>query len=286
MAVLLEAATLGSFDLVGGANGVHVTKFEWHKVPRTNRRPRPRRHGTVDLTRYYEARLFEMAGVIYGLEDDVTQDRLDAFEAALALDGETATFEWRLAGRDELEAEQAEVRIEGDLEYTFDVDEPTVIRWALTLFAEDPRRYGVVQRSGSYDPTEGANDAGVLFDVDFPLEFSSGDASALSVTNEGTYPTPPVFTVTGPVTNPSVENVSTGESIETAAFALLSGSVAVFDVDARTLTVDGTLRPDLIKAADTTWFELGAGQTTLRLGGDDMVADETSLAVTFYDARI
>lgn len=284
MELRMESASVAGFDISGGANGLSVTSFRWRKAPRTLRRARPRAHGSVDLTRFYEGRLYELEGLLYGLDEEDAQARLDSFEAAIALDGADTMLQWRLAGR--TDDEWANVRVEGDLEYEFAHNRQAVIVWALTLFAGDPRRYGATLRSGSYDPSDSSSGTGVALPITFPIDFVGEAVTALEVTNAGNFPTPPVFTITGPVTNPIIDNETTGESITTQDLALTSSDTAVVDVGAHTFEVNGVNRPDLIDASLTEWFELVSGENRLRLRGSDMVDDQTMLAVSFYDARI
>jgi hypothetical protein len=284
MDVRVKSATLGGTTIAGGGNGIVVTGFGWTKAPRTQRRARPRGHGSVDLTRYYDGRLYHLSGLIYGVSEADAQARLDALEQELALDGDSVRFTWLLAGR--TEPEWADVRVDGDLTYEFAADSRSVIKWALTLFSGDPRRYGSSQRIASYDPTTAGSGAGLQFPVSFPLTFPGVEVSNLKATNAGNFETPPVLTITGPVTNPTIDNDTTGESIVTTGLTLAAGEEAVIDVGAKTLTLAGTQRPDLIDASATTWFGLKAGTNLLRLRGTGMSSGETELAVSFHDARI
>lgn len=284
MDMRVKAASIGGTTIAGGGNGIVVTGFGWTKAPRTQRRTRPRGHGSVDLTRYYDGRLYHLTGLIYGLSEVDAQARLDALEQELALDGQPVRFEWLLAGR--TEPEWANVRVEGDLTYEFAAESRSVIKWALTLFAGDPRRYGTSLRLAAYDPTTAGSGAGLMFPLSFPLDFPGEEVANLKATNAGNFDTPPVFTITGPVTDPIIDNDTTGESIVTSGLTLAAGEQAVIDVGAKTLTLAGTQRPDLIDAAETTWLGLKAGTNLLRLRGGGMVGGETELAVSFHDARI
>lgn len=276
---------LSDFDLTGGP--VYTTRLSWKKVARINRRARPRAHGSVDLTRYYEGRLFEISGLIYAADEADGEQALIDFEEAIALDGESFQLIWSTSGQDSTNAYWTSyVRVDGDLEYAFDKEERGLIRWALTLFAEDPRRYGGTQRIGSYDPTAAGTFDGVTLDLTFPLDFAGDGSSTLDVTNLGNYPTPPVFEIYGPVTNPVIDNDTTGESITTEGLELTSTDVARIDVVNRTFEVNGVSRPDFIDASATDWFDLVPGDNALRLRGSGMVTGTTLLFVYFYDARI
>ena len=260
MDLRLESATIAGFSVAGGSNGLVTTKLSWSKAPRTSRIVRPRAHGSTDLTRYYSGRLYELAGLLYGVDEATAQARLDAFEGALALDGDTATFQFTLAGR--TEAETSEVRVDGDLEYAFDSMERSVVRWAVTLFAGDPRRYSLTLNTESYEPSGGGS---------------------LTVTNGGNFQTPPVFLLNGPATDPVITDGTS--SIDLTGLTLVTSDVLRVDVNARQVTLNGVARNDLIVAATTSWFELPAGDTDISVSGTGFTTDSL-LTVTFHDARI
>lgn len=285
MALRLENAYVGALQVSGGSNGVHVTRFAWTKSPRARRFPRGSAHGSVDRTRRYDGRLYELAGVIHGLTETQTHARLSDLERELALDdGADVLLKWKLLGVPE--AEQAGVKIDGSLDYAFDVAAPNVLKWAATLFAGDPRRYSQTESIGSYDPTDANSDTGVEFPLVFPLEFAGDATTHLAAHNAGNFPTSPVLTITGPVVNPIIDNDTTGESWATTGLQLLAGDVAVVDMQARTFKVNGTSRLQYIDVPNTTWWELAPGTNSLRLRGSGMVALQTELAFSFRSARI
>jgi hypothetical protein len=251
-------------------------------APRQLVRDRSRYHGSVDHSRWYAARVIELAGRVRGDTVADAQVQLDAFKKAVAL-GIEHVFKFRRSGFPE--DERCVVRVAQQL----DVESKPLARtipWTLVLLASDPRIYGDALKSGSYDPTAGTPGTGIDFPIDFPIVFGTGSGSQLSVSNQGNFETPPVFTITGPVTTPIIDNDTTGESIYTKGLALLAGETAVVDVAKRTLTIAGVSRPDYVDAALTVWFELVVGTNLLRLRGSGMSGGQTQLAVSFRDARI
>jgi hypothetical protein len=162
--------------------------------------------------------------------------------------------------------------------------------WAVTVFCSDPRRYSDALKSGSYDPTTGFTGRGVQMtggmDVVPGLVFTGPASAYLNVSNAGNRPTPPVFTITGPIVAPIIDDDSTGAHIFTTNLSLASTDVVVIDVAAKTLKVNGTIRQDFFDGKNSSWFELGIGVNLLRLRGTGMVAAQTSLAVSFRDARV
>lgn len=240
------------------------------------------RHGARDDSRYYGGQTIDLAGYVDSpLGAAATEDAYDLLRATVALPGEHV-FRFRRKGRTEEErivfkqASGFDAPSEGDRE---------TILWAGSIYSGDPRVYGAALKGASYDPTAALSGGGVDVPLDFPLVFTETTDAQLTVTNAGQFLTPPIFTITGPVANPIIDLLETGESI-TLAGTLGSSDVLVVDVAARTVRLNGASRLDMIVAADTTWFELVRGTNRLRLRGTGMSGATTRLEVAFRDARI
>ena len=80
------------------------------------------------------------------------------------------------------------------------------------FFAPDPRIYDATPGSVTTNlPTSGS---GSSFPWTFPVNFGgTTDSGSVVVTNEGNFDALPVFRIDGPVVNPEIENVTTGETL-------------------------------------------------------------------------
>lgn len=252
-------------------------------VPRRESTLRPSRHGERDTTRFYAGRVIELEGLATGATQADAYAAIDALKGALALGSEHVL---KFTRQGLAYAERAVIREGSALEFEL-VGKRKTIKWAVALVAADPRLYADTLSSGSYDPTQAGSGSGVNFPLTFPLDFGSGSSSgSLQLTNAGNFPTPPVWTITGPAVNPELRNDTTGESIFTTGLSLNAGAQIVIDVAARDVLVSGTSRPDLIDAASTIWGELAPGVNVVRLVGSGFVAAQTLLECSFRDARI
>lgn len=251
-------------------------------APRADVRDRGNRHGSVDDTRWYGGQAFNLAGYVsHDGGEAATEAAYDDLRAAVALPGEHV-FRFRRRGRPEDE------RVVCKQQGGFDAPAEgwsRLIRWSGTLFAPDPRVYSAALKSASYDPTAALTGGGVSMPLSFPLVFSTSTVTLLHVTNAGRHATPPIFTVRGPGIDPIVDLLETGESVTFKA-NLGASDVVVVDVAARTVTLNGALRRDLVVARQSRWFELVKGTNRLRLRGTGMVANQTSLQVSYRDASI
>lgn len=250
-------------------------------VPRRVEQTRTNRHGINDYTKpWFGAQTIDIAGYVWAPTDLGAEDAYDALTQRLTGEG-THVFKFRRLGR--AEDEQAIVTLGA-------IDDPEAkgysrtIKYAATLIGADPRVYTAALKGGSYDPTVSLSGGGVAMPLTFPLTFSTTTATELFVTNAGNAKTPPTFTIKGPVAAPIIDNDTTGESFY-INYTLGASDTIVVDMGARTLTLNGALRRDLVIVSGTTWFSLVPGQNALRLRGTGMAAGVTSLAVRYRDAR-
>ncbi len=93
-------------------------------------------------------------------------------------------------------------------------------RWGMTglaavqLFATDPRKYRLVPTENPLTTGLAAVSGGMTFNATFPLTFgATGGGGTVIATNAGNFQTPLTFTITGPVVNPIIDNITTGQSL-------------------------------------------------------------------------
>jgi len=283
---VIDSAHIGTLQVHGGGSVIGLDSFTLGSPePRPVADRRPEEHGTVDETRWYGPRIIGMTGRIVAPTMAELWAALDDLKGAVAL-GQTVTLRFTRQGLEF--TERAVVRVAGGVDVPLSATMPSpMVRFGITLEAPDPRLYSDTLSTGSYDPTD-AGTGGLFFPLDFPLDFGADDsAGRLEVTNEGTFSTPAVLTITGPVTNPILDNDTAGLSIYTRDCALSAGETLVLDTLERSVMLGGTTsRPDLLDVELTYWWQLLPGVNQLRLRGSDMSAGQTALEVEYRDARI
>lgn len=83
---------------------------------------------------------------------------------------------------------------------------------AIELKATDPRKYAATQTVLTTGLATASG--GMTFPATFPLSFGTvGAGGTVSATNAGNFQTPLSFTIAGPVANPIVDNLTTGQSL-------------------------------------------------------------------------
>jgi hypothetical protein len=150
-------------------------------------------------------------------------------------------------------------------------------------FAEDPRIYdsALVSQTANLSATVYTG-----FGFNFGFNFGFGGVSvitdAMTVTNTGNRPTPPVFTITGPVTNPRILNDTLSKEMVFTT-VLGAGETLVVDAKNKTVRLNGTTnRRNTLVSADS-WFYLARGANSIRYRAES--ADPvSSLNVQFRPA--
>lgn len=159
---------------------------------------------------------------------------------------------------------------------------PYSFEFALTVTAPDPVRYSVGEhRLRTGPPRRGE---GLRFPLSFPLRIGEPSGGQLRPTNAGTVPTAPVWEITGPVEQPAIEQVGTGEQL---AFdlTLTEEERLVVDVARRTVLLGGRASRRSAMRPGSRWFPLPPGRTDVRFAAWTFGAS-ARLAVVWRDAWI
>ncbi|MEV7501737.1 hypothetical protein [Streptomyces sp. NPDC093018] len=127
----------------------------------------------------------------------------------------------------------------------------TITGAALQFTATDPRRYELLERSAraslpiaepglDWNSTEDGPDAGLDFHNETGLDFGPpGSTGTLTAHNEGNAPAHPLVEVRGPVSMPSLTNVTSGDVLE-YDIDLAEGDVLTVDTGEGTVTLNAT----------------------------------------------
>lgn len=136
----------------------------------------------------------------------------------------------------------------------------------MSFYATDPRLYDVGTQSGVVGLPTGTG--GTTWPVTWPLSWGTAAAGGtLNCVNAGKATTFPVLTITGPIDNPTVQNVTTGQFI---TFAITLGSTDVLTVDMTNRVVQlnggGNLRGSVTNVPP--WWGLIPGSNTVQFSAN------------------
>lgn len=187
-------------------------------------------------------------------------------------------FQMSLAGS--LQRVYARVRanrtlVDPDYSYGF-------IKSQYTFFCPDPRYYDDTLQSGSMIVS---NPLGRTYDRIYPLVYGGGSlATSTNVLNNGWATTYPTITITGPIRNPTVGNVTQGNYITISGTYTNTDSVVV-DLDQRLVTINGAPARNLVSGG-SNWFSASPGNNSFYLTGSNTLAGTTAATVTWRSAYI
>lgn len=126
---------------------------------------------------------------------------------------------------------------------------------------------------------------GITWPVEWPITWAAGGARQDSVVNRGDAPTWPVFTIRGPVANPSIELVGSGRRLRLDTTLAFDRSITIDTRPwARTiLRDDGASFAGVARGAALADFRVPVGQTFFAYRGVDM-SGQSSCTITWRDA--
>jgi hypothetical protein len=232
---------------------------------------RPSYHGSVTRSRWMKAAIVTIEGYVKGTSAELVQTELDVLSIPLLDCIDTpALLRWQ-RGTTGIEL-QASARLTGD-EISVSVDAGgKMLRYQAHLRLDDPRGYlqTLTTATGGHLATGG----GATMPRTIPVTFDAATGGTVAVNNTGTRPTPPVFKVYGYATSAQIVLVGAGVRIALTG-TIAPGDFVQVDVAARTLKLNGTSPAQyLLDTANTTWFELPRGASTIQMlaGANDSVA--------------
>ena len=187
--------------------------------------------------------------------------------------GDMATYVF-----DEPVPKQSLVRRSGPIAETY----PNLgeVVFTIGLVAPDPRRYAAALQSATVQAAVTLN--GVTPPLTPPVAMpANGLPAVVGATNGGNFETRPVVQINGPIQNPSLTLLDTGQVVSFTGVALAAGQQLIVDFDQRQATLNGALQPADISSA---WWVLPPGAFTVRLGG--IASSGSGMTVQWRDAYI
>lgn len=164
-----------------------------------------------------------------------------------------------------------------DPEYTFGY-----IRSVYTFFAPDPRIYSETLTTGTMAPQAAL---GRTYDRVYNLLYGGGSLiNSLAVVNNGWTTTYPTITINGPVTNPTIGNITTGQ------YMTLNGNFTntdslVINLQDKLVTLNGVSARNVL-AGNSQWFGAPPGTSNYYFTGTNVVIGTTVATVTYRSAYL
>ncbi|MFE3386375.1 phage tail family protein [Streptomyces anulatus] len=210
-------------------------------------------HGSWADPVYLSERPVTLAGLIDAPSKEALDEAMERLRAAAALTDTPLVVS-------ETVPKQALVRRSGKVLLTYVTD--TTARFSVLMTAADPRRYALVEGTGS-TPLPSTT-GGLVFPVTFPVTFSAATvAGEVEVENEGTFETRPVIVIDGPVVNPSVFAQYADGSVRHLDYSqtLATGDQLVIDTDAHSAVLNGNASRRRFLAVPLGWPTIPANSS-------------------------
>lgn len=190
----------------------------------------------------------------------------------------TTPLYFQLSATDGLKVINARVRARQTLidpDYTYGY-----IRSQYTLFAPDPRYYSSPSVTTSLLPSVAL---GRTYNRTYDLVYGGGSAGA-TIVNDGTVTTYPIISISGPITDPTIANQSTGQYI-TVNTVLSVTDVLIIDLYEKTITLNGSAARNLL-AGNSQWFGCDPGNTVISFTGSGTIIGTTVASITYRSAFV
>lgn len=233
---------------------------------RQDKQVRPQVHGSINRTTFQNGAAPYLTLEIVG---DTVEDAYDEWLEIAAtlqqtLDYGPALLKWTEAetGRELQRLVKLDSMVDPPL-----AGAASILTFPVTMFAEDPRAYSQTLETDASIALSAAG-GGLTFPLTFPFTFSYSGGGTVTVVNDGSQPTPPVFRIYGLTVGAQIVNVgNTAQRIVFDASATIpSGSYVEIDTWARTMLLNGTEDVGNLRDSETTtWFDLPPGTTNLQL---------------------
>ena len=152
-----------------------------------------------------------------------------------------------------------------------------------TFFCPDPKFYDDTLQTTTITIN---NSIGRGYNRTYNKTYGGGTANTAytTVNNSGWANSYPVITITGPITNPTVGNYTSGQFVSlTGTFTV--NDVIVIDLASKLVTKNGLTARNLVTGS-STWFNASAGAQQFYLNGTGTTTSITTATVAFRNAYV
>lgn len=157
-----------------------------------------------------------------------------------------------------------------------------VARDVFQLHATDPRIYDDTESSDSVGLPAGG--AGLTWPLTWPLNWGAiTESGTITAVNAGNFDTGATIRVDGPVTNPRIENLTVGKTIE-IDIVVATGDFLEIDTEENTVLLNGTASRYDNLTSTSQWWDLQPGSNEVRFRASTTTA--ATLTLTWRSAWI
>lgn len=246
---------------------------------RTTDAPRPQQHGDFRGYSTYASRTVIITLTVNGVGDSTCFAAYSALMAAWQLGGVSDTqLNIQVPGRGAMALLGECRRVSAD-------DLSRLKTGSIGVTLEFYSEYSSLFSAASVDVTVGIGTitTGRTYSTIFPMSYGGGGAGIQTVNNAGNTAYAPLVKITGPCTNPIVENITAGKAVS-FSIVLGVGDVLWVDMDSRTVLLGGTASRRSALLPGSAFWTLGPGANQIRYTATS--GPGSSATVTARDAWI
>lgn len=229
-------------------------------------------HGTFATPQFYGPRLLTLT-VQATAPTQALRDVARAYVHQAFPVSDLATLRW-----DEPVPVQMAVRRSGKIAETYMTLADVV--FSIPLVAPDPRKYSTTLHTATANQAAAA--AGLAPPLTPPFTLPAGaPPMAVSCTNNGSFETRPLVTITGPITAPAVVNQTTGATVSFSGLTLTATDVLAVDFNGPQALLNGVSRNADVSSS---WWVMPPGTTGIAVTGTTALG--STVTVAWRDAWI
>jgi hypothetical protein len=164
-----------------------------------------------------------------------------------------------------------------DPDYTYGL-----IKSQYSFYCADPRYYDNTTQTATMAIS---SPLGRSYNRTYPLTFGGGSQTSTAlINNAGTTSTYPTITVGGPVTNPIIGSLTTGQSLS-FNYTMSTSDVIAIDLLNKTILLNGSPARNLLLGS-SQWFAAAPGNNSFYFNGSGTTAGTTYATVQWNNAYI
>lgn len=245
-------------------------------------RQRLRRHGLIPGDDFLAGRTVTLTLEVYGADESAFNTAVEDLQAAFLPCTDEAPLHFQIPGvaggsKRLLNCRPRRLDLPINLDFFYRLPVATV-----QLVATDPLIYSATQSQEVSELPSGGG--GLEFDVEFDAVFGAvSEGGTINAVNAGTFDTAPTFRIDGPVTNPRIENVTSGETLSFTG-TVPDGDYLLIDTEERTVLLNGTASRYSWIDADAVWWSLAPGTNEVTFRASTTTA--ATLTMTWRSAWV
>ena len=283
MALNYYSFQFGSFVFGGSASPFQIMDVDGLGLPelRVQDDNRGYNDGMFSGRDFLSGRTLTFTINIFGDAVRNAQQNLALFNAAMIpQQSGTTALSFQLAPTDSVKTLNARVRSRRvliDPDYTYGY-----IRTQVTMFAPNPKYYDLASTTATITPSVLS---GRTYNRVYNLLYGGGSNSAsTTIVNNGSWTTYPLVTITGPITNPTLTNITTNQSLSVTTTLLATDSL-VLDLENRNVLLNGSSARNLLTGS-SQWFGAAPGSSVYTLSGTSFSPGVTLATIVYQNAYI